>query len=674
MNSLPKELAYAEKLMYDGKFKEACAAITNFEKNKLISSEDQLLALILRGRINNYCEQYREAVEIGKIAYSIAQESTIEKFDALLLKANIIFLGKLENALNLLSETEELARSIFDENNYSSRIQADLLLTKSIYYRFTDDINKSLEFALKWMTSREKLAEKLEISRMYWHLGETYLYKSEPNTALDYSMQSLEIQKELGNQIGIAKSLSLVGFSYYSKGDFEQALSFCKQSLAINQISILTRLKTLHLLGAIYKEKGELNRTLSYYNRAVKLAEKENYIDEFINNLMGIGATYRMKGEINKAIEFLKRSLLLSEENNSPYGIISSLFHLTLTNLEKDSLKQAEFYSEKLEKFTNQIGSSLFIQVPIIAKALVLKKSNRIRNFTKAEQLLKQITENEVTNPQLYVLALVNLCDLYLEELNMTNNIEVLEEIKPLITNIFEKAEKQNAYLWLAETKILQAKLALIQMNIEEAKQLLTQAQQIAELHGLELLAIKISNEHDNLLGKLKVWDNLKKINAPMSERIKLASISGVIDRMQGKRAVEPIQLTPENPVLLLIIAEGGNPVFSNSFTEEWDFEDDLISGFLSAFNSFSGEIFSNQLDRAKFGEYTILMNSVQIFSICYLFKGQTYLAKQKFTKFIDHLNSSDLIVNTLKKYHKASQVVKSKDIPALESLITEIF
>jgi serine kinase of HPr protein (carbohydrate metabolism regulator) len=63
----------------------------------------------------------------------------------------------------------------------------------------------------------------------------------------------------------------------------------------------------------------------------------------------------------------------------------------------------------------------------------------------------------------------------------------------PLITKSLDIAEKTRKFSWLAETKLLQAKLALIQMNLEEAKFLMTQAQNIAELHGPTISVIKIN-------------------------------------------------------------------------------------------------------------------------------------------------------------------------------------
>ena len=249
-----------------------------------------------------------------------------------------------------------------------------------------------------------------------------------------------------------------------------------------------------------------------------------------------------------------------------------------------------------------------------------------------------------------------------------------MDELNPLIEGMYDVAQNQNAYSWLAETKLLQAKLALIQMDFDKTMILLTQAQRIAELHGLNLLASKISSEHDNLLDQLNEWDSLKITEAPISERMKLVSFDGVVERMQGKRGIEPPNLVPETPGLLLIIGEGGFPLFSNLFAEKYAIEEDLIGGFLSAFNSFSGEIFSKGLDRAKFGDQRLLMQSIDGFSVCYLFKGQTFLAKQKLTRFTASIKNVTSIWNTLNKFNKASQIVELKDLPSLELLISEIF
>ncbi|MFX1567432.1 MAG: tetratricopeptide repeat protein [Promethearchaeota archaeon] len=677
LESTSRELWNIEHLIQQAKFEKALELIGMLETSETSSPKDQLSLYILKGRIFCYKEQYKQAVKVGEEAYHLSQKlgSIPHSIESLLITAYTAYLGNIEQAYNKVEEAEKFIKLVSkDADGDVSKFEADLLIIKMVVYHNRADHTKASQLANEWLSLRANTGEKLELSRVYNLLVDINLLLNNPNTALDYALKSLKLQKELENPIGIATSFNLVGTCYFRKGDFDQALKFCKQSLISKEISISTKILALHLLGAIYKEKGYIDRTLRYYSRAAKLAEEEEYIEDFIENTVGIGATYRMKRNFDRAVKYLKQSLTLSEKFNNSYGMSSSLFYLILIYLDKDYLEKAHSYMEQLEEFAKNHESNVFNQLNMIAKALVLKRGGRIRNITEAEDLLIEIVKDEYAIPQLSLLAIVNLCDLYLEELAITNNIEILEDIYPLISRIFKIAEKQNSYLWLTETKLLQAKMALIRMDIEEAELSLTQAQQIAELHGLDLLAIKISLDHDNLLEQLNEWNNLKNTNAPISERIKLASFEGVINRMKGKSAIETTKLTHEAPILLLIIAEGGLPLFSNPFLEDWQFEDDLISGFLTAFNTFTGELFEKKLDRAKFGEYTILMHPAGSFSICYLFKGQTYLAKRKLAQFVEEIQKTTPIWKSMNDFYKNNRILELSEHPLLETLINQIF
>ncbi|GAG78562.1 unnamed protein product, partial [marine sediment metagenome] len=255
-----------------------------------------------------------------------------------------------------------------------------------------------------------------------------------------------------------------------------------------------------------------------------------------------------------------------------------------------------------------------------------------------------------------------------------TNDLTIIDEINPYISRLQENAEKENSYTIIARTNLLQARIALIQMNMGDARRFLTKAQEIADENGYQHLAQTISIEHDNLLGQLGVWENLKKTNAPLSERIDLASLSGSIENLiEAKEAIMP-EILNEQPVLLLILMEGGVLLLSYQFADEWKSNDEIFGSFLTAFMSFSNEFFTEGLDRAIFGQYTVLMKTISKYSICYLYKGQTYLAQKKLGYFIERLQNVPSIMQTLDKFYETSQVIELKDFPFLEGFITEIF
>ncbi|MHA1234486.1 MAG: hypothetical protein ACTSQL_05300, partial [Promethearchaeota archaeon] len=144
-------------------------------------------------------------------------------------------------------------------------------------------------------------------------------------------------------------------------------------------------------------------------------------------------------------------------------------------------------------------------------------------------------------------------------------------------------------------------------------------------------------------------------------------------ENMVRKRMIAAPETSEENPVSVLIITEGGIPLLSHSFIEENEFESHLFSGFLTTINYFIKETFSEDLDRFIFGNYTLLMKSVAPFFVCYVFKGESYYAIQRLRYFIEDVQKEG-IWQILIRLFQANRFIHLKDIPLLESLITETF
>ncbi len=677
--SKPQELINAEDLMNDGKLEEALNKVSKFENNSEITLQDQLSALLIKGKLFIFFERYKEVAEIGNSAYELSKklERVSETIEALSLKAFAFSnSGQVENALNLVLEAEELLNSVnIISSTQFSRLKIGILLPKAWAYYIRSDFEKGLEVALDGFSLGEKLG--LKLVNLFFLLITSYLYlvtKGDPNAALIYAEKGLTIAKELNSQTCIAQCLALFSHIYYYKGDLSQALELCHKGLMIKEIGGGSKGIILLTLADIYREKGELDTSLDYFKKGIMLAEERNEFYTLGALLSRIATTYRIKGDSLEALKYIKRCVLFLEKEDFFIAKQFALLDQFFINLDDNSFEKAQESLELLKNTADRTTSKVISQIYLLAKALFLKTKSRARYRAEAEDILKQIIDDDIAHTQVYILSLVALCDFMFKELYEYNELEILDELEPLVSRLLKIAEDQNSSLYIAEGKLLKAKLALIQMDLDDAKLLLTQAQRIAEMHGLNLMAHKISSEHDILLERINDWENLKKKNAPMAERIELASIEGVLDRLQGKRAIEAPELINEKPTLLLIIAEGGVLLFSYPFTDEWKRDDELFSSFLSAFTSFSSEFFTKGLDRAKFGDDLILMESIGHFSICYLFKGQTYPATQRLSKFTEEIQNATPVWQTLENFYNASQVLELKDSPKLESLITEIF
>jgi len=676
-----KDLRYAENLRREGKLLEAIKVINDIEKKGTLTPGDQLSLLISKGKIYTLLQQYPKSAKIGELAYRLSKglERVPDTIMALIFRANMTFLEQSEEYLDYLNEAENLLNSLNDVSpNFISRQKANILFRKAWAHSMKGNFNEASEEAIECLDLQEKLGRKRDIAYTLQVLGNINFRKNEQDLAVDYISRSLTIFEEIGDPIGGAWNLALLGRISFNKGDLNKALAYCKKSLSTKPSTDFIKHNNYSVLADVYYMKGELDRALKYYRRISSLAKNLNFYVNYIIYQILIGHIYVAKREYELALEILKSGLVLAKEINWPRPITNALLGLMLVYSQMDLQEELQDCLDQLKEYNEKYKGKDLIGYPIvkngyrIGKAWLLIKSGRSHNRAEAEKLLKQVIQ-EATNPLIYHKAMSELCEFYIEELHLFNDPEILEELNPLIEQLLKYAKEQNIYWSLAEAKLLQAKMALIQMKFEEAQQLLTQAQRVAEVYGLNYVARKISNEHDNYLEKLSEWKNLKDKDAPMAERLELASVDDVIERLQGKRAIEPPEIVEETPMLLLIMDESGNTFFNHSFSEKWDFHD-LFSAFMSAFNTFSGEIFSKSIDRIKIGENTILIHPVESFLICYVIKGQSYPAQQKLSRFTDAIKKSGEIWDTLNRAVKTSEVLELDNPASLGNVVKEIF
>ncbi|MBA7626426.1 Photosystem I assembly protein Ycf3 [subsurface metagenome] len=636
----PEELLQAKHLKEEGKFIEALKIIKEIEKNEGITSQDQLSNNIIKCTLLNKLGFHEDALKLSKKIYKDVKKlgTPIQIIDVSIEMAEaFMYLERYNDSLEVIMKCEKFFKTITLETTIEhNRIESAIALIKG-YINVDNYFEPDLELSLK------------------------------------YLKYGLALQKRLGVKHEIARFYQYIGFNYFSQGDWDLALKYFNKALALeeNGFNMFLTWLLFHI-GGIYNGRGELDHALNYYKRGLALAEKLNSgkinIAYFLNR---IGNIYYSKGDFDQALIFSERGLTLYRQigHNIPF-LASFMNTLLLITISKNEINQAEEYLQQIKEISDQTQNEGVNRLYRVSKALLLKTKPRISNLAKALKLLKEVIEEDAGQKT----AIINLCDILLVDLRNTNDLEVLDELNQFIGQLLEIAEKSHSYWILCETYLLQAKLALISLDLKEARRLLTQAQQITEKYGLILLARKISNEHDELLKKLNTWENLKDSDISLAERMELARLNEQMGQMIRKRELELPDLPDEDPIVLLIISEGGRPVFSESFVEEWSFEDHLFGGFLTAVNSFSDEMFSEGLNRANFGEYTIIMNSLHPFLVYYLFKGQSYLAQQRVKKFIDIIKKDKNIWKTFNEFNQTCRVVQLEDIPSLEPLINEIF
>jgi tetratricopeptide (TPR) repeat protein len=492
------------------------------------------------------------------------------------------------------------------------------------------------------------------------------------------------ITQEPSIEINLRKGFIIYMKGYYSywEGSLDKAIKQFKKSLAIFEnyelhSSVYTP-SNLHILGMAYEAKGELDLALDSHKKSLDLYKASTITTNITKGITysSIGNIYFQKGDLDQAIGYYEKNLKIMDQNTlwpAIFWVGASYDRLIKVLIYKDSLKEAQECLEQFFQYLEKKKISKNYHWYRLSEARVLASSSRVRDRAKAEDIAKKILEDG-PNSGIYIRTLSKLCELYFQELKTSKDLEILEDIQPLVDKLIEESEQSNSFSLRSYALLLKGKISLLRLNMGDARRYLTEAQQIADSNSLQRLARAISHEHDQMMEQLDGLESYKKKKMTTSERINLASLDDTLDLIQGRRAANAPDLIDEEPVLLLILSEGGILMFSYPFTDELKVEDELFGGFLSAITSFSDEVFSEGLDRAKFGSYTVLMNNIGDFSFCYVLKGQTYLAQKKLSNFTENFQKNTSMMQTLNKFNQTSQVIDIKDFPFLEGFIKGIF
>jgi len=334
---------------------------------------------------------------------------------------------------------------------------------------------------------------------------------------------------------------------YYAflKGELDIALKYIEKGLEISENINWKYGRALGLLtkGVVSNLQGEVEPSIVYHKQSLTIFKELNNKDFIATIHNNLSCIYVIIGDLERALESIDSSINYNKEQGKLQNLANNYDNLIALLIEKDDLERAWKTLEELEHLKDQLNNKHTDLLYLYNKAFILKTSPRSRNRIEAEDIFKQIIEDESISYEMIIHTLLNLCELLLTELRITNDLSVLEEIDTYIDQLLELAEKGHSFILFAEIYFLKAKLALLIIDLKSARRFLTQAQRIAERFGYSQLVIKISQEHEKLQKQLKMWENLKEKEISLSERMKLAGMEEQMKNLLQNRTILTAQV-----------------------------------------------------------------------------------------------------------------------------------
>jgi tetratricopeptide (TPR) repeat protein len=464
-----------------------------------------------------------------------------------------------------------------DEESSLESMRADILYHESLGWYLQDDVHRGIECARENLSIRERLNDRLNVVKGYIRLGYLHI-EVDTDETLKHIERGLELNREVNNKESIIFALLNKGLIQTWEGNWDEAEQLLWQSMSLmkqydigcNFLAGLFCLAVLYMrsgdfrraeefyqeclseaervgaasyismcsnnLGEINRARGDLDEALKGYERMIDINKRTGRIASYVVGLSNCGMIQYARGNLDEALHLLEEARSVEEERYEA-GLLTkskgySILYEVLVLVDKGIIKRAQQLVEELRQMAEESGNDRINQVYRSTAALLLRASALTRNRALAKDHLVEVVDGKLLDPEITTIAYLLLCDLLLEDLRLSGDTHVLDELKSCLTRLAETTVDQGSTILQAETMLLQSKVALLEFEVDKANRLLNQARSLADQKGLERLLKRIVDEHDVLLDELSIWEKLGEEKPGNVERTKQVRIHEQIGEM----------------------------------------------------------------------------------------------------------------------------------------------
>ena len=556
------------KFYNSGRNKKALAIITKIADPSI---EVSIFKCFILNRMS-IDEAYTFANEI--LEKSRSRSDTI-KFSALAAKVRSIgALGKSE--WTLAGELIRSAESIFEKlddatKNNLKRWRAELLYDKGLLeFMLIADKKSALSIINQCEIIYKELGDQRGMGQVKAQLGFIKYLQGNPNEAMKILEENAILTRSQQIWDATVLTLAYICELSYLQGDAETAIQKGKEAINLanehNLKDSYIEAYSHRNLAIAYSINGQYESAIKEFNTAISNARRLGELHTYSSSLFYLADVERKLGDIDSAIDKFEESRIILEEIQdvnclinanlrfakalinqndyqkayqalvqafeirgwkeeqriplSIYAYPETLLELIIVAKELGKDVEVENYLSYFESFVTQHPTEKFVFQLNLARALIEKKSTRAKYRISAQNKFEELVTQQINDDELNTRAIINYCELLLEELRTYGEEEVLDEIITLVKKLNVIAERQKASPLKIEGLLLEGQLKLIQGEAEISMNKFNQAYDLATKYKLKRSAKKASMLIEYLKREIEEWEMRYHKNIPIIERI----------------------------------------------------------------------------------------------------------------------------------------------------------
>lgn len=274
-------------------------------------------------------------------------------------------------------------------------LSGDYNLVAALYLS-EDKVKEAESFIVKAIDYEKKTMKKEKLSIYYGIASEIYCKSEQPDKAIDYARRGLALAEQRKDTMQMSKRLSQLGQAYLcgrKLDDAERAMLRCVGILEQQEPSISLGI-TYRQLGNMYEEQNKQTEAIAYYEKALRVARKTNYMILVCKCTQDIGKLVA-SADPGRAIALLKESRALADTIHSHK--VEELMADYATRFDLDE-KRITIERQATELKIHRIILAVLVVVSVfvvvvISLMLYMKRQNRRHEQIEArmsERIIKQ--------------------------------------------------------------------------------------------------------------------------------------------------------------------------------------------------------------------------------------------------------------------------------------------
>jgi tetratricopeptide (TPR) repeat protein len=575
-----EQLLNIERLVDSERYREALHEIEQLRKKRM-DIGDRLRIGVLESRCLTGLGEFNRAFQTAQLVVEIGNE--YQQYRRTVIEAMLEMaaaaggLGEPDKIFGACEQAERMRKDLqpVEESSLES-IRADILYHESLGWYLKDDVHRGIDCAHESLSIRERSGNIEGVVSSLMRLAYLHI-KVDPRQSIAYQGEALELNRQLGRKRHVIRALlykgsiqilrnwdeaeqllkqgmslireydigrdSLMGLKYlgnlyWTRGDVRRAGEYQQQCLSeserVGSIQYIS-MSSINL-AEMHRLQGDFDEALEKYKRCMEISKRIGRIEHYVLCLMACGLIEYARGDLDKALHLLEASLATAKKRVESgllmqyleYGILFSVLVL----VDMGMFERAHQLAEDLRQIVEESGTELTNQIYRTTIAIVLKSSTLARNRALAKEYLAEVVDGIRFDLEVNTIAHLLLCELLFEDLRLSGDRSVLDELKSCLARLAEASVDQGSTILQAETLFLQSKVALLDLEAEEANRLVNQARSLADQKGQTRLSKRMVDEHEMLLDELSIWERLGKEKPGMAERTEKIRIHEQIGEM----------------------------------------------------------------------------------------------------------------------------------------------